>query len=169
MKKQIRTKVFETNSSSVHSITIRVGSLQPSTLEVNWNNKVEVEFGEFGWEICDYNSQYSKLQYILTMCAIKEGRNIDSVEDFYNTSGFLAINEAVAEHCKCDGIEIVSKMWIEKWSDGENTLGIDGYIDHQSTEDYTSVEDFLSQNGGLTVEEFIFNNGVFVSTDNDNH
>ena len=60
MKIQIRRGVFETNSSSVHSISIIKdnfkGSL-PSQFTINCD-------GEFGWEVKTYDDTESKAAYL---------------------------------------------------------------------------------------------------------
>ena len=54
---------------------------------------------------------------------------------------------------------------------GEHKFIIDeyaeGYIDHQSHEDYSSIPDFLMQND-TDIIDFVYGS-VIVNTDNDNH
>ena len=45
MKKQIRQGVFETNSSSTHSMCIHPGNKYVPNM-----SKLKIETGEFGWE-----------------------------------------------------------------------------------------------------------------------
>ena len=60
MKLQVRNSVFETNSSSVHAISI----FKDDTYE-NYNGEyLEIEPGKFGWEKDTYNDVYSKLSYL---------------------------------------------------------------------------------------------------------
>jgi hypothetical protein len=176
MKRQIRRSVFETNSSSTHSVSIskkKSNYYNNSCLKkyIGFDNKVHVEFGEFGWEIEHYNSPYSKLQYITTMLIETEGRDISTVEELFETDGFKLINEAISNYCNCDGIWIDSRIEMKSYEwDGEVEVYIshDGYIDHQSHEDYNSVQDFLDDYG-VDVTKFVFDEGVCVITDNDNH
>ena len=52
MKKQIRRGVFETNSSSMHSLSIhRMGIYTPIKYDdiQDDDNMLHIEFGEFGW------------------------------------------------------------------------------------------------------------------------
>lgn len=170
MKRQIRRNVFETNSSSMHSLTVKKGTMENSNLLIDdTNNKVVSGFGEYGWEIENYTSQSDKLRYILTMCACTEGKILVSPDEFYDTEGFKLISEAIANHCCCDGVEIAEgSMKTDHWKDNYY-LDFDGYIDHQSYEDYASVAEFLSKNNIGSVEEFVFSNGIIVHTDNDNH
>ena len=168
MKRQIRRNVFESNSSSMHSLSISVNDVW-DTLEVDeFENKVVTEFGEFGWEICNYRDAATKLSYIVTML-VETHSDCCSMEELEETEDFQWINSTVAEYCNCDGIVINNnityggeyewngKIW--KYSDH------DGYIDHQSV---MKIKELLDEYG-CTMEEFIFNTGVVLHTDNDNH
>lgn len=176
MKRQIRKNVFETNSSSTHSVSISNRNsfyYDKDCLKnyIEWDNKVHVEFGEFGWEREYYYSPYSKLQYIVTMLAETEGRKITAADELFETNGFKLINDAVATYCNCDGIWIDSEIKMNSYEWGgkiESYLSHNGYIDHQSYEDYNSVQDFLDDYN-IDITKFIFDEGVCVITDNDNH
>lgn len=177
MKRQIRRGVFETNSSSTHSVSVSHNNNQyyePTILNAfidECDNKVHVKFGEFGWEIKNYSLPYNKLQYIVTMLAETEGGMISDIDDFFETDGFKLINDAVADYCHCDGIWIDEDMQLDNYEwNGKTYYYIEhnGYIDHQSHEAYQSVQDFLDDYG-LDVTQFIFDDGVIVHTDNDNH
>lgn len=175
--KTIRHNVFETNSSSTHSVSVshKITSLYGSDCLNDYidyfDNKVHVRFGEFGWEIESYALPYDKLQYVVTMLVETEGNNITSVDDLWETEGFKLINDAVADYCHCDGIWIDDNMKLNSYTwYGEKHYYIshEGYIDHQSYEGYKSVQDFLDDYG-VNITDFIFNLGVVVHTDNDNH
>lgn len=174
--RQIRNMVFETNSSSTHSVSVSYKNsnyYNENCLEsfVDYDNKVHVEFGEFGWEVEHYYTPYEKLQYIITMLVETEGRNISTTDELFETDGFKLINDAVADYCHCDGIWIDSKMKMSCYEWGGKThiyLEHDGYIDHQSCEYYSSVQDFLDDYN-VDITKFIFDDGVCVITDNDNH
>lgn len=174
MKRQIRSSVFETNSSSTHSVSISNKNsyyYDKDCLEIDWDNRVHVRFGEFGWEKAYYSLPYNKLQYIVTMLVETEGRNVSTVDELFETSGFKLINDAVANYCGCDGIWIDSEMNMRSYVWGENEkvyISHDGYIDHQSHEDYNSVQDFLDYYD-VDIAKFIFDESVCVITDNDNY
>ena len=172
----IRRNVFETNSSSVHSVSIssnHVPDYDPWDEEKRLGgivvdddtNRVLCHFGEFGWEEVTYTTEMSKLSYLLTMVVETEGYKLKKVDDFYKLPGFKMLNEMIATHCRCDGIEIVDPMRIEV-CDGNPYLMIDGYIDHQSCE-YENLADFLNDYS-LTALEFVFSEGVELTTGNDN-
>ena len=177
MKKQIRLGVFETNSSSTHSVSISSTNSRyydSTALDVfvdEYDNRVHVRFGEFGWEVENYRFPYDKLQYIVTMLVETEGNDITCVNDLFETDGFKLINDAVADYCHCYGIWIDEDIQLNSYTwDGKTHYYIshNGYIDHQSCEDYKSVQDFLDDYY-LDVTQFIFDDGVVVHTDNDNH
>lgn len=74
--KQIRRGVFETNSSSTHSVTVdHSKGLSPNYLYVSDDGYVHAEFGEFGWEVWDYTDQETRLSYLLTMARCLNGCN----------------------------------------------------------------------------------------------
>ncbi len=157
MKITIRRKVFETNSSSTHSISISgKSSRDKSYLSIDPNtNKVKVSFGEFGWGYEKLSSQLEKLSYLITMAFETERYELKSIEDFYNGEGFILLNDEISKYCNCNGIEINDKI-------------CEGYIDHQSTEDYSSLKDFLEQNN-ISVIDYVFDNSIQMIIDNDNH
>jgi len=169
--KVIRRNVFETNSSSTHSISIKSGEINNSNLFVNYeDNKVHVKFGEYGWGYDKLRTQSERLSYVCTMLVETEGKNVLSVDEFYNTNGFKQINDLIASKCNCDGISFGElKMENYNWGDTNRVyLDFDGYIDHQSCEDYLNIDEFL-KDWNVTLEEFIFNDGITVIIDNDNH
>ena len=189
MKTQIRHGVFETNSSSCHSLSIKKsrGDYKYDQLK-RWvdedDNTIHIGFGEFGWECKEYTDPFVKLEYALTMVVETECRDIKDVNEFFETDGFNEINDLIKRVCDCDGITLTSEMEL-RWyhpsywdydkkkevTDSSITywyINHDGYIDHQSCEGYKSLQDFLDYYG-ITLEEFIFDTGVELITDNDNH
>ena len=187
MKKQIRRGVFETNSSSMHSLSIhRMGIDTPIKYDdiQDDDNMLHIKFGEFGWGYERYSDSYHKLQYALTMVFATDARDAVCADDFYNTEGFKVINELIKDKFNCDGIVIEDRFEIHsyyrrkwddekrRWVEDKNDLYVyltcDGYIDHQSCEDYSSLQDFLNSYG-ITLEDFIFDPGIELIIDNDNH
>lgn len=69
MKRTIRKGLFETNSSSIHCITI--GNNGENFYE-KLPKKVEFTFGEFGWEHEIYNDTESKASYLYTLIRYNE-------------------------------------------------------------------------------------------------
>ena len=77
--KNIRKSVFETNSSSTHSICIA------KDVEVELPKKLDLEFGEFGWECDRLDSLHSKSSYLYTAVV-----NYGSPEELEKIFNFLA-------------------------------------------------------------------------------
>lgn len=155
-----RNYVFETNSSSTHSIsfTSRDNYLEENRIAIDGDGYMHVKFGEFGWEVCTYTDQYNKLSYLLTMAlelngnAVWLSNNVDTaIEWFMTTEDFKLISDEIAQYTGCKGIIIDHS---------------DGYIDHQSVYG-GSIRGFLDENG-TGILDFVYGN-VIVHTDNDNH
>ncbi len=167
MKRQIRRGVFETNSSSMHSLTVRKEGMNGVLPVDEGTNKVVVRFGEFGWGYDKYTDPWNKLSYLVTMVVETHG-DCYSMNELYETEDFQKINDVVAAHCCCDGVLIESELkQAESW-DGTKTYDWnehEGYIDHQSVEGIDS----LLKSYGCTIEEFIFDEGIALIIDNDNH
>lgn len=159
MKRQIRKNAFETNSSSIHSLTVSKEGLT-ETLQVDKKtNKVITHFGEFGWGYDCFTDSETKLSYLVTMLVVTHS-DCNSIEELCETNDFKKINNAVAKYCNCDGILINEKITEEYgWTKHR------GYIDHQSIQGINS----LLQEYDCTIEEFLFDKGVILIIDNDNH
>ena len=158
--KQIRQNVFETNSSSTHSLTISNKALKPSTLPTDPYNAVEVSFGDYGWGPDRLTRQDARLSYLCTMFWELECRGLTDVSAIVDKPGYITIDNAVFKHTGCH----ISLVGITV---RYGSLTIDGYVDHQSSvDDYKDIADFLAQHE-LTAAEFIFGD-VSVKISNDN-
>lgn len=71
--KKVRNSVFETNSSSTHSICIATRPV------LQLKDEVWLEFGEFGWESDEYSDTTSKASYLYT--ALVEMKRIDLLDN----------------------------------------------------------------------------------------
>lgn len=156
--KQIRQGVFETNSSSTHSVTIYNAEdkyVYPKYLPA-------IEFGEYGWEQNLYPDYTDKLSYVITMIGSKHelgGLSDESAkEEFLNCLHFLWLQDMVKEVC---GVELAVKFL-----DGWNPLG---YIDHQSEDTLDAFWSDEEDEFKSKMKEFIFNEKYAFETDNDNH
>lgn len=137
--KNIRQNVFETNSSSTHSICIA------KNVELDIPKEIYFQFGEFGWEEDRLNSMSEKASYLYT--AIK-----------YNS--FDGAMDKIIETLKRNGVE---KIELEE-SDENDTWG-GGYIDHGGQlcdfiDEILDDEEFLLN--------YLFSPLSFVLTGNDN-
>ena len=148
MTTQIRKSVFETNSSSTHSLSISdIGGLYQTLRHSDGIISVPLGFYEFGWEQETYYDAESKLAYMMIYARDwSKGKE----KEF-----FEILKEIVEKQTGC--------ILINDESEG----GYDnGYIDHQSVEDcdlhYMFYEPEL-------IRQFIFNPNSYLETDNDNH
>jgi len=150
---QIRQGVFETNSSSTHSICIA----KDATLTIP--KSLAFCFGEFGWECDTLSSVGVKASYLytgLTQCDRQEdidkiaailsskGISVAFEEPVYKTSSWKNSDGDIVEHRYCDN---------------------GGYVDHAN-----DLGDFL--NAILADEDklmsYLFSDLSFIITGNDN-
>jgi hypothetical protein len=142
--KNIRSQIFETNSSSSHSITIADSGGLLDTIYPDENGVITLTGGEWSWEVEDYNDAQTKANY----CAVdisyqfSEERCDLSLEDL--------LIEVIKEHTGAKEVRI--------------KIDEDSYIDHQSVG--TSLDAFVDKE---TLKTFLFNPESTLHTDNDNH
>lgn len=163
MKQQIRKGVFETNSSSTH--TISISRKNNGVLDKLSNSTVEFVSGEFGWEFEVYNDTYSKASYLWT-AIVKYYKDQYKIENIKNN---------IEKVLESEGIKCIFEPYIvSKSSDGEYTwynFESFAYIDHEY-----NLGEFLSglfPNEGEEVNEelllsYLFNPNSYVETGNDN-
>jgi len=137
--KTIRKEVFETNSSSSHSITIYVDNPIPLQLR---QEVLEIECGEFGWEHEIYNDFTSKAEYAATFA-----KNYGSPE--YENM----LKEVILEFTDAKEVKIIKSDDYYEW----------GFIDHQSIDEAANI--FISKKHLIG---FLFDRFSSVETDNDN-
>lgn len=144
--KQIRRDVFETNSSSVHTLQISKDGLEPSELKLNKDGNIEVELGEFGKNYMIYNTQYEKLQYLISFIAY--GCYYYDLEELYKNYDFMTVRNAVCEYTGANDIIVVGEA--------------EAHIDHQSAD-----ECVINLWNSDAIINFIFNKYVALETDCD--
>lgn len=159
---QIRKNVFETNSSSTHSLVISKKDREYDyCLPVEDDGTLVVTFGEFGWGPELLIAPIEKLSYLVTdRCGIydipEELKNADddAIYDFImeESEAIRDIVEVVKSCCP-DVKDVVFEL-CDSWNPF-------GYVDHQSQG--TSYD-----NSDLSTEEIIFSNKVIIMIDNDN-
>lgn len=169
--KRIRKGVFETNSSSMHSLCIHVGSddnMQPNELDER-DGFIISQFEEFGWGINTINHQEDKLAYILTTIMMKQGfYPIESKEDveLFEESHLMTLLKEVIEDYT--GKELKVRYTYQE-DDEEDEEFIDGYIDHESidmlNDQLRGDDETIKEN----IKNIIFNGKYFILIDNDNH
>jgi hypothetical protein len=158
MTKVIRTSMFETNSSSTHSISIQrlpVNSKQ-SKLVVK-DGVCNIYGGEFGWGLHRYTSAEAKASYLMThiMGGLGEKSSPLEIRKAENTSKAKMLKEVIMTETGATQVNFCKE---------ENGFWDYGYIDHQS--DGVAEEAFTSEK---TMRDFIFNPKSILVIDNDNH
>lgn len=148
MKRKIRRNVFETNSSSVHSLVISNDGREPSEFRLNKYGEIEIDFGQFGKDLCFYTSQYDKLSYLITCLYYLSGHGIDGIYDRWE---FRKIQDAVCKYAGATGIKILGEQEPE--------------IDHQS-QPYSGIE-IIDIYDREAIINFVFNKYVSLKTDCD--
>lgn len=149
MTKLTRHSVFETNSSSVHSISLSNEVDQYDTLYPDSNGTFTFEGGEFGWEWEDYSTAYTKANYVVTFL-----EHLGSLEPDDSESGTYQpfkelFEKVVKDHVNC---EI------------EYDVGKYAHIDHQSMDIAWELVDYTYEE----LKNFIFNPKSILYTGNDN-
>ena len=117
--KQIRTGVFETNSSSVHSICISKNEDIVKLPEIFFG------FGDYGWEQDVLNTCAERASYLWTAIIECFGydKEIPKVKEYKSKITEMLNSEGI----QCD----FAKYEIKKSSyDNKNYCDIDGYMDH---------------------------------------
>lgn len=140
----IRHGVFETNSSSCHSISIRDTCNKYETLYPDDDGVFTFTGGEYGWGYETYYDADSKANYVATMC--KEIGELNESNDSHPLRDML--ESVITKHT---GITQFA-YHLE-----------DAYIDHQSVDG-----DMLTWTP-TDMHNFIFNPGSELDIDNDNH
>lgn len=152
--KTIRRSVFETNSSSTHSISI----VSKDNYQNLKQNVIVAEFGEFGWGYDNLNTVYEKLSYVLTMIQYK----VHECDDLNK------IKESMYYKWLYEMIQQYTGATLEINETGDEYYNM-GYIDHQSTdildEYWSDIEEEFKSN----MKEIIFNDKYSIKIDNDNH
>ena len=150
---KIRKGVFETNSSSVHTLVLSKNGMEPNKMKVRKRKKEDGTFGKyiigslgsFDKDTRDYTTQEEKLSYLLTICYLTDGReDLDWMRESWE---FCELENMIKEYCNVDGLLIDKKT--EELA----------YIDHQSRYNYDSLSDFQ-----MDYKEFIFNSYISLHT-----
>lgn len=160
MKPVIRHGVFETNSSSTHSICIAHGTIDPPNMEGRF---LEVHPGEFGWEVESHYDFGTKASYLYTWCYNQNRDYSDSDVELVLKGDRLdklnLLTEVLKEYTKCYDVDYIKS---------DDSFYPRGVIDHQSDEGSRcpALEAFESKE---SLVQFLFNPNSFVHTDNDNY
>jgi|688.fasta_scaffold102098_6 hypothetical protein len=153
MKTKIRRSVFETNSSSMHSLSM-IGSDRLSQFNYGNGKIVTVKSDEYGWSGDDLTTPLDKLSYIVTMIQYKDN-------EIKESSYFKWLQEMFKDYTGCELI-------YEPCNKGDEYYE-DGYIDHQSTDILDDVWSDDRDTFKSNMRDIVFNDKYFIEIDNDNH
>lgn len=165
MKLTMRNGVWETNSSSVHSITVTEKGLRKCHLKPRADGYIHVELRYFGKDDELFYGQKDKLAYLLTcvayMCGCGYGCAIsEDYERFYGSYQFQYVEEAVMHYIAEHNPEMqVKGIRVDKLEKAE--------IDHQSIPEYGEFPIGVSIWNEKSMQDFIFNSYVALHTDCD--
>lgn len=151
----IRNSVFETNSSSSHSLVFSKKNRGYSyDLPVDADGVLTIPFGEFGWGPDILKTPIEKLSYLITdnggYCYDDDDKSWDDlVEEVLNNSRIQEILDIVKSHCPN-----IKEIVFEPAS----SYYPRGYIDHDS----------VGTSNETDFEDLVFNNDIIILIDNDN-
>ncbi len=146
-KRLIRKGMFETNSSSCHSIVIQNSKYDKVQWKKNTDEILPIYPGEFGWEEETYYDFETKASYCLTYAKAMHNEE------------YLKMMIRVIERMTGRRVAFIPDLnnpYSQTW----------GSIDHQSIEYSPCVEVFQSDE---SLENFLFNPASILIIDNDNH
>ena len=142
--KTIRKSIFETNSSSTHSVSIDETGTNYGSITPDSDGNIVLEGGEFGWKEESHRDPLIKANY----CAIDQFGNEKNIEMLKK----VLIDQTGATNVIFDFS--INCAGHKNWS----------WIDHQSAG--ISNDAFESEE---TLRNFIFSKYSILHTDNDNH
>ena len=153
---KVRCGVFETNSSSTHSLTIEGVPTQDDTLTPDSDGTITLTGGQFGWAWERFNDARTKANYC---AAYAQGRlGYDTGKPTKSHDEYANLLNAVL--CAHTGAKLVVWALSDKY-DAPNY----SYIDHQALEDCNTADAFASAEA---LTQFIFSPMSWLFTGNDN-
>ena len=164
MKTNIRNNIFETNSSSVHSLVFLNQKLSKPNfreLRINKDGVIKISLRYFGRDHKIYSSQKEKLSYILTFLWCYFGENIEWFVDKDHNYYWQDIKDEIIFYINKFSPDILCTDIIPVYP----KKGLVGF-DHQTYPDY--LDDCLvNLYDPKKVVEFIFNKNIALETNSD--
>ena len=180
--KSIRREVFETNSSSTHSLIIMRNMTKKYDYKVKMSKRGEVRLYNlkninFGWGPAQYNDCYTKLNYLACLAlecwqymhSHEPEKQIKEPNEIFNLPDIKKLERVCKKNIQGFTKFILNPKDFENFSDtGELWLNFDyNSIDHYSYEDLSGIDDFLKKYK-ISIENFLFNPCVVLDIYNDN-
>lgn len=161
MKMTIRRGVWETNSSSVHSLSVSNKGMRKCKLRPREDGYIHVKVRYWGLNLEYFPNQKDKLSYLLTCVAYccGCGNGYEDYGQYYDDYRFKYIEEAV-------------RHYYEETTGKADCLGIrvdnlkDAQIDHQSVPECGDIP-FVNVWDEKSIQNFIFNSYISLKTDCD--
>lgn len=153
---KIRKNVFETNSSSCHTLTYEkceIKNINEIKPDFSVNTEYTLGKGEYGWGPDKLDYWIDKADYLAIECFPNERWDDKKVPDIYS----FDMSKKIL-------LEKVLKM---KYPNIKIKYSTEGYIDHQSGGEIWE-EILSSDNPEITLYNIIFNDNNFMNIDNDN-
>lgn len=152
---QIRKKVFETNSSSSHSLTVSHGDLMATPLppDVLRTGQVTVSKGEYGWEWYRYYTVLNKAAYLVTQL-FSDDIPAGTCEEV--TDELREQSEQFDRLCRVFEAFTGVKLYV--------LPGSSGYIDHDSV-----GVGRAAMNSDEELHALLFGEDSYIETGNDNN
>lgn len=164
MKTNIRNSVFETNSSSVHSLVFLNQKLSKPNfreLRINKDGVIKIPLGYFGRDHKIYSSQKEKFSYILTFLWCYFGEDIEWFVDKDHNYYWQDIKDEIIFYINKFSPDVLCTDIIPVYPK-EGLVG----FDHQTYPDY--LDDCLvNLYDPKKVIEFIFNKNIALETNSD--
>ena len=158
MKKQIRWGVFETNSSSVHSLCFSKKGLESCHMKIHDDGYVHITLDQyFGKDAEQFFNQKTKLKYIVTWLYAYYDFDETKIRDGYLLEDFnKAFGDYVTKHMKvtCFGVKVDGCKWEDSYD----------YFDHQQLSNWAGDSCVVSLWDSEACVEFIFNKYVGLQT-----
>ncbi len=174
--KNIRQGLFETNSSSQHTLVVTDRSFDADHkyldkyLVTDSKGRIHFSLDEYGWEQYWIRGIYEKIAYALTYAfymhlPMSSAKATDIANDIWNgtaTDDYEDLTEL---------FEFIKRHLMYEYDSIVISGAEDAYIDHQSY--FGSLSSFLSSavsenNAPITLEEYVFNSDVMLRISNDN-
>lgn len=152
MKQKIRNKIFETNSSSIHSIVIGNNG---EDVYSNLPEKVVFQGGQFGWEHEVYTDTESKASYLFTSLLYTD----TPYEYMENIKKFLSKWGIEAEFDEIVMVKYSDDSFSYKTKEGYSYVD-HGYENRDLVKQLCEDETFLMN--------YLFSDASYVETSNDN-
>lgn len=141
MKRTVRKKTFETNSSSTHTISI---SRNFDSTEYKFPKTLVFQGGEFGWEVEIYDDVESRCRYLYTaMCSLYNGNELEEKKKYIED--ILQKHGTVAAFAKFEYFD-------------------DGYIDH--VDDTMELVNYVFENENNLLNYLFGDTLIYTSNDN---